>query len=385
MQRLLVLVVLSILVGGCKLFTPSAPKDNITPPAELVDFAPSLSVERVWKRETGKGERRLWTRQAPAVAVGRVYAAGSKGEVFAFDLSSGEPVWKVETDIRLGSSVGTGEGYLILGGLDGEVLALDVFNGAERWRTQVTSEVIAAPAVSRGVAVVRAHDGRMFGLAVADGERRWVYDRAVPALSVRGNGAPLVDGGLVVAGYDSGHVIALRLEDGLEAWEQAVAQPEGRTELDRMVDVDGELVFADGEVYASSYRNRLIGIAADSGRPLFDRDLGAYGGIVLAGENLIVADTAGTVWALNRRSGAALWRQEGLANRWLTTPAIQGNAVVVGDLEGFLHWLDLGTGKLVARTRHSKKPIRATPQVSDGVLVAVDTHGELAAYRTSAL
>jgi outer membrane protein assembly factor BamB len=324
-------------------------------------------------------------RQAPAVAVGRVYAAGSKGKVHAFDLTSGASVWEVETDLRLGSSVGTGEGYLVLGGLDGEVLALDVFNGAERWRSRVSSEVVAAPAVSRGIAVVRAHDGRMFGLAIADGERRWVYDRAVPALSVRGNGAPVVDSGLVVAGYDSGHIVALRLEDGLEAWEQPVAQPEGRTELDRMVDVDGELVFADGEVYAASYRNRLIGIAADSGRPLFDRDLGAYGGMALAGENLIVADSAGTVWALNRRTGAAQWRQEGLANRWLTTPAIQGNAAVVGDLEGYLHWLDLNTGQVIARTRHSKRAIRATPQVSDGVVVAVDVRGQLAAYRTSQL
>lgn len=384
MPRLLVLLVVSLLLlGGCKLFRPSAPKDNVLPPTPLAEISPSLSVQQLWKRSVGKGERRLWLRQAPAVAVGRVYAADSKGQVIAFDLNSGAEVWKVQTDIRLASSVGTGEGYLVLGGLDGEVLSLDVFNGAERWRTKVTSEVLAAPAVSRGIAVVRSHDGRVFGLGLADGGRRWIYDRGVPALSVRGNSAPVAENGLVFAGYDSGHVVALRLETGVELWEQAIAQPEGRTELDRMVDIDGDLIVADGEVYATSYRNRLVGIAADSGRPLFDRDLGSYGGIASAGERLFVSDNAGTVWALNRRSGAALWRQEGLANRWLTTPVVHGNAVVVGDLEGYLHWLDLDSGQFVARQRLSKRAIRATPKVSDGVLVAVDVRGQLAAYRTS--
>jgi len=382
MRKLLILVLAStLLLGGCKLFRSSTPKDNTQPPTPLTEFVPSLSVQPLWKRSIGKGERRLWLRQSPALAGGRAYAAASDGRVHAFDLNSGAEVWNVQTDLRLASSVGAGEGYLVVGGLDGDVLALDVFNGAERWRRKVSSEVLAAPVVSRGIAVVRAHDGRMFGFGISDGDRRWVYDRGIPALSVRGNAPPLAEGGVVFAGYDSGHVVALRLEDGVEAWEQAIAQAEGRTELDRMADVDGDLVVADGELYAVSYRNRLLGIAVESGRPLFDRELGSYGGLAVAGERLIVSDNDGTVWAINRRSGAAMWRQEGLANRWLTTPAVHGNAAVVGDLEGYLHWLDLDTGQFVARQRIGKQPIRATPKVSDGVVVAVDIRGQMAAFR----
>ena len=383
-RSLALLLITTVLLGGCKLFGSSKPKDNIDPPAPLEELTPSLAVQTLWERDLGKGERRLWSRRAPAVQGGRAYATDHEGRVFALDLASGAEIWSIETGLRLGGSVGLGEGYLLVGGLDGDVLALDVFNGAERWRTRITSEVLAAPIVSRGVVVVRSHDGRVFGLALDDGTRRWVYDRAVPALSLRGNGPMLAEGGLVFAGYDSGHVVALRLEDGVELWEQLVAVPEGRTELDRMVDVDGDLALSEGVVYAVSFRNRLLAIEGGSGRPLFDRDIGAYGGIALAGERLIVADTKGTVWAINSRTGSAMWRQEGLANRWLGTPAIHANAAVVGDLEGYLHWIDLDSGRIVAREQLGKRAIRATPKVADGVLVAVDTHGRMAAFRASA-
>lgn len=384
MRRVLLIALLApVLLGGCKLFKPSAPKDNVTPPTALEEFSPTLAVQKAWSRSLGKGERRLWLRQSPTIAGGRVYAADPKGTVVALDANSGAEIWRVDTGIRVGSSPGVGEGYVVLGGLDGEAIALDVFNGAERWRAKVTSEIVAAPAVSRGVAVVRAHDGRMFGLGLSDGQRRWVYDRGIPALTLRGNSAPIVDSGVVFAGYDGGHVVALRLEDGVEIWEQVVAQPEGRTEIDRMTDIDGDLALVGGELYAASYRGRLLAMAADSGRPLFDRDLGTYGGIAVAGEQLIVADSAGTVWALNRRTGAATWRQEGLAHRWLSTPAIHAGAAVVGDLEGYLHWIDLDSGQFVARTRIGKRPIRATPREADGVLVAMNTYGDLVAFRAS--
>lgn len=385
MRRALALLVLCVgLLGGCKLFGTSKPKDNVDPPTALEEISPGLAVQALWQRDLGKGERRLWARRAPAVLGGRAYATDHEGRVVALDLTSGAELWSVDSGLRLGGSVGLGEGYLLVGGLDGDVLALDVFNGAERWRTRITSEVLAAPVVSRGIVVVRSHDGRLFGLALADGTRRWIYDRAVPALSLRGNGPLLAEGGLVFAGFDSGHVVALRLEDGVELWEQSVASPEGRSELDRMVDVDGEIILSEGVVYALSFRNRLLAIAGDSGRPLFDRDLGAYSGLALAGERLILADSSGTVWAINRRTGAALWRQEALAHRWLGTPVIHGAAAVVGDLEGYLHWIDLDSGRIVARERLGKRPIRATPKVADDILVAVDIRGQMAAFRTSA-
>jgi outer membrane protein assembly factor BamB len=283
--------------------------------------------------------------------------------------------------LRLSGGPGVGEGTLVVGSLDGELLALNPDNGTERWRAKLSSEVIATPAVGNGFAVARANDGRVFAFNITDGERRWVYDRGLPSLTLRGNGAPLIVQGGVFLGYDNGQVVAIRLEDGVQQWEQTVAVGEGRAEIDRMVDIDGEMVVDGGEVFAAAYNGQVLAISLEGGRPSWNREVSSYSGLSLAGEKLLLSDKDGTIWALDRRTGSALWKQDVLAHRWLTTPAIQGNYAVVGDLEGYLHWLSLEDGSLAARDRLTREAIRATPQVADDVLYAVATNGEVGAYR----
>ena len=197
---------------------------------------------------------------------------------------------------------------------------------------------------------------------------------------LRGNAPPVIQGDMVYIGYDSGFVVALSLLDGRQQWEQRVSEAVGRTELDRMVDIDGEIVVTPGELYAVSYKGDIMAMDPNSGRPLWTRDLSAFTGLALSGDRLLLSDSRGTVWALDRRSGAALWRQDGLAFRWLTTPVVQGDYVVVGDLEGYLHWLAVDSGEFAGRERLGRKPIRATPVVADGRLYAVTTDGKLAAF-----
>lgn len=356
-------------------------KENIEPPAELTDIASPVGVDRVWSRDIGDGEELLGLRQHPVLADGRLYAADLEGNVYALAADSGAELWQVETGLRLSGGPGAGEATVVVGSLDGHVIALNPDSGEERWRAKVSSEVIATPAVGGGLAIVRANDGRVFAFGITDGERRWVYDRGLPSLTLRGNGPPLIAEGAVFLGYDNGTVVALRVTDGVQQWEQTIAVGEGRTELERMVDVDGELIVDSQEVFAASFNGQLLAIALQGGRPLWNRELSSYGGLALAGEKVLVSDRDGTVWALDRRTGSAMWKQEGLAHRWLTTPAVQGDYAVVGDLEGYLHWLKLEDGALAARDRVGREPIRATPQVADGMLYAVGTGGELAAYR----
>jgi outer membrane protein assembly factor BamB len=379
--RLAALALLSLLLVGCKVFGGRDKKDNVDPPVALGAFEPSLRVQRLWNGSLGKGERQLSLRQAPTISGGRLYSATLAGAIQARAADSGAVLWKTETGLRLSGGPGVGEGTLVVGSLDGEVLALNPDNGVERWRAAASSEVITRPAIARGIAVVRSNDGRVFGFNITDGSRRWVYDRGLPSLTLRGNSAPVIAGSSVYLGYDSGDVVALRLEDGGLQWEQRVAEAEGRTELERMVDIDGELVATAGELYAASYKGQVMALDPGSGRPLWNRDLVVFTGLTLAADRLLLSDRNGTVWALDRRSGAALWRHDGLAHRWLTTPAVHGDYAVVGDLEGYLHWLRLDNGEIAARERVDSKPIRATPQVADGALYALSTHGKLAVYR----
>lgn len=350
-------------------------------PAALVEFSPSVAISPLWSANVGKGEGRLGLRQGPVVDGGRVYAAAVTGGIRALDLQTGRQLWQVPSDIRLSGGPGAGDGLVVVGGLDGEVLALDAQTGAERWQAKVENEVIAAPTIGMGMVFVRSNDGRVTALDASNGQRRWFWNRDVPSLSVRGNDAVLLGPGYVFVGNDDGSLSALSATDGRPLWEQVVGAQEGRTELDRMADVDGTPVLDGAAIYATSFKRQTLAIDGPTGRPMWASEQGGAGRIGLAPDRLVVSSPDGTVYALDKTRGSALWQQPGLARRNLTAPGVHGDYAVVGDMEGYLHWLNLQTGEFAARTRVSRAALRAAPVVVDGVLLAQDTNGRVAAYR----
>lgn len=359
----------------------SSEKDRATKPAELVDFTPTATVKKIWSTSAGKGEGRLGARQGPAVADGRVYAAAVKGGVRAFDLQTGARVWHYDSDLRLSGGPGVGDGIVVVGGLEGDVIALDAATGAEKWTAKVTSEIIAAPAVGQGMVLVRSNDGRVTALDAQSGERRWFWNREVPMLSVRGNDAPVLGPGVVFVGNDDGTLTALVAADGRPIWEIPVSQAEGRTELDRMADVDGKPLLDGTTLFASSFKGSTMAIDAPTGQPMWVGEQGGPGRLA-AGYSVIALSTAGdVVFGLDKTGGSALWQQPALARRNLSAPAIQGDYAVVGDYEGYLHWLQLYNGEFAARARVGRDAVRAAPVVSDGILVVQNIDGDLSAFR----
>jgi outer membrane protein assembly factor BamB len=408
LRRVLILALVVAATPGCGTMSTvkgwfgnnKSAQAKLNEPAPLTDITATVAVRRLWSTGVGGGEDKLWLRQRPALDGNRVYVVDDKGQLRALDAATGRTLWasravemKTEREARnlwlrrtaeagLTSSPGVGYGLAVVGSRNGEVVAFDADSGAQKWAVKVTSEVLGAPLVLANQVVVRSNDGRVFGLDSATGTRKWVFDRGLPTLTLRGSSTPVAGNGLIYVGYDDGTVVALRETDGLRAWEQRVAEPDGRTELDRVADVDGEIQVGTDEVFAASFHQQLMAISAANGRPLWTRDIGTSTGMALLGDRVLVSDNAGNVWALDRSSGTPLWKQDALAHRQLTTPAVQGDYGVVGDLDGYLHWLRLDTGVIVGRTRVENSPMRGTPQVSpEGVLYALSSEGELAAYQ----
>ncbi len=355
-------------------------------PTPLVAITPSIRVQKLWSHSVGKGERDLGLDDHPAIEGGRVYALDAYGpNLYAFDLTTGREVWKAHTKLRLTGGPGAGSGVVVAGSVNGDVVAFAADTGAERWRARVSSEILSAPLVAGDVVVVHGGDGRVTAFGVADGQKRWAWEKRLPTLTLRGNSAPVAGpDGLVYVGNADGTLDALRLADGSKVWEQVVAAPEGRSDIDRMADVDGHVVVDPDAVFAVSYKGKVVALNPGTGAEGWTHPLIAYGGLARSGGSLFAADSSGTVWALDRATGVALWKQESLAWRWLSTPAVEDGYVVVGDLEGYLHWLKPDNGAIVARERIGghRDAIRGTPQVSaDGVLVALTTRGKLAAFR----
>lgn len=398
MKRVAAVVLIATLLGGCatiKGWFNDTKKENIQPPTPLAVITPSVAVQKLWDTRANAGAANSGAAASPAYTDGKLFVAGVDGKVAAIDAATGKTLWTRRFGKRSGFIVHRGENstrwasgtavqgeLVVVGSLEGEVLAMDASSGADRWHAQVSSEVLAPPAIADGIVVVRSNDGRLFGFNAADGSRRWVYDRAsVPALSLRGNAAPRIADGVVYSGEDNGRVVALRLQDGNVLWEQTLAAGEGRTELDRLQDVDGNVVFADGVVYAGAYHGMVAALIADSGRPLWTHPLSGYTGVALATTQVYAVDADSNVWALDLRTGASNWKQDGLAYRWLSGPAAMGDYVVVGDLDGYVHWLAAGDGKVAARVRLSKHPIRTAPLVVGDTVFVQDIDGTLGAWR----
>jgi outer membrane protein assembly factor BamB len=379
--RVVVMVVFALVAAGCGMFGKKDPERD---PMALVDFDPTLEVRRAWRTSVGAGLGKSAPGIRPAYADGLIWAADRKGRIFAVDARTGDTVRRFDIDMPISSGPSVYDERVLVGTLDGQIVVLDLRSGRIEWRAQLSSEILAAPVLADGVLVVRCIDGRVFGLDAATGLREWVYDRSVPLLTLRGNSAPVVRGGQVFVGHDDGSVTALDLGDGSVLWEQRVGTPEGRTQLDRLADIDGPMAIVGLDIYSASQHDRMASVALDSGRLLWVKEVGSHAGVTVSRTQLTLSDTGDRVWMLDRRSGSTAWTNERLLRRGLTRPVIQGGFVAVADGLGYVHWLDADTGEFVARERAGKNAPAAAPLVVDNMLYLLDVDGKLTAWRVGA-
>lgn len=347
MKALVTLLSLALL-AGC-----SGAIDPTEPPTPLGTFKPELKAEHQWVRQLGKGSYQQQLKLVPLVDGETVYVADNHGAVAAYQSDDGKRLWRVELGEAINAGPGIGDELLLFGG-DAEVLALHKSDGSLAWRAAVSSEVLSIPVRKGNTVVVHTIDGNIIALDAGSGKTLWRYSESVPTLSLRGSGNPVIAEDTVLCGMANGKVVALALADGTLRWETSVAVPHGRTELERMVDVDAELAVADGIVYAASYQGSLVAILLSNGQLLWSDDIASATGISVDSDKLYVTDTVGDVWALARRGGGTMWKQTALHQRALSAPVQQGNYIVVGDYQGYLHWLSKEDGHIAGRARISQ-------------------------------
>ncbi len=354
------------------------------PPAELVDIKSQLDIRREWSESLSGKADHLRLALRPEVVDGVVYAGGHKGEVVALNAETGRRLWRVDTRLPLSAGPGVGDGVVVFGSSDGNVVALDAATGAERWRHAVSSEVLARPLVTEGLIVVRTVDGRLQAMSLVDAAQRWVVQEAVPALSLRGSARAVRVGDAVVAGFDNGKVMAVDLKSGETQWDTIVSPPQGRTELERLVDIDSAIKAAGDDIFVVGFQGRAAMLARESGQVWWAKELSSYRGFGMDDDNLYISNADGGVVAYRRRDGGPVWEQlTALRLRGLTAPEVDGGAVVVGDFEGYLHWLDKGTGTIIGRVKTGGDRITNAPLVAGGrVYVQTDT-GRLVAYKST--
>ena len=384
LQRLYLWILLLPLLSACGTVgdpTTWLAGADVVEPSPLIDLENEVRPKILWSRGVGSGTDEQWLNLRPRVVAGTVFVADGEGDVQALSADSGSRRWSVDLDVPVSGGPGAGEGLVLVGTSDAEVIALDQQSGEERWRARVSSEVLSVPAAAEGVVVVHTVDGKLFGLESTNGNQRWMYERKVPVLTLRGSGSPVISGGAVFVGMAGGKLIALRIDNGNLLWDLNVTVPSGRSELERLADIDGDPIVKGGGVFVATYQGNVAAIEQRTGRLAWRRKISAYSGMGADRLGLYVADAEGVVWGLDPRTGSARWSQDAMKNRKLSNVAALGGLVVVGDFEGYLHWLDRADGRLIARTRVGSDPITTGLQVFDGVLYVLGDGGELAAVQ----
>lgn len=361
--------------GGASIAEP-------TPLSELP--SPNYTMQVLWHSNGGSGAGPYESGFQPAVAGDKVYVANRDGEVVALDVDNGRRLWRTHTDAQLISGPAAIDNTLLVGTRDGEVLALSAEDGAKRWMTDLASEVIAAPAGTTDIVVARTVDGQVAAIDMRNGDRLWTIEGSVPNLTMRGTASPIIEGDIVYVGMDSGKVQALNLATGEQRWEQTVAVPQGRSELDRIVDIDANPLIDGNSIYAVSAGDALVSMARRSGGQIrWKQPVSAVNNLAVGDGALYATDNDGVVWRVGQATGDVRWKQEGLEYRKLSAPAVLNDHVLVGDFEGYLHWLSIDNGSIVGRGRPFGEAIRAQPVVVGNKAIVLGAEGEVAAVRFS--
>jgi len=319
----------------------------------------------------------------PAVDNGVVFAASHKGEVLAASLDTGRHLWVKKLKIPISAGPGAGAGLVVVGSSKGAVVTLDGATGRELWRTRLNSELLSAPAIGEKVVVLRSVDGRLHGLDAHTGKELWSVEQQVPRLSLRGTATPLIAKEVAISGFDNGKIMAVSLSTGDTVWDTALASPHGRTELDRLVDIDSAVRVVGDNVFATGFQGRTAMLAIDSGQIWWAHDMSSYRGLAVDEDNLYVTQSDGIVVALRQRDGSELWRNQKMKLRRLSTPVLTSTALAVADFQGYLHWLNKTTGELVARERVAKERISNSPVAAGETVVVLTDRGKLAAFRAT--
>jgi outer membrane protein assembly factor BamB len=380
--RLLTISLLALSLGACGIFGDE--DDDILPPKELLKFNQTLAVKKVWSAKVGGDSEYLRLGLQPAGDGKRVYAAGNKGALSAYQPENGKRIWRIDTDADLSAGPAVGDDLVVVASADGELICVSATDGHVLWRIETASEILAQPVIHNGTVIVRTVDGKLKAFEAFDGSERWTVLQPVPDLSLRGTSAPAIVGNTVVGGFDNGRLIAADITDGGSLWEAMLSPPSGRSDLERLVDVDSYMVAAGQDVYAAGFQGQIAAVAVESGQALWSREHSTYNSLGLDWNNIYAVVDEGDLVALKRTNGVEVWRQDALQRRWPTGATAFDTAVAVGDFEGYVHFFSASDGKPVARVRAGKNPLTAAPVVIGNTLYIQSESGGLTAFRVDA-
>ena len=375
--RLIIVLISIIVINGCTFFQD---KDAEILPAELINFDKTLNIQQIWKTKIGKGSEFLHLSLLPSGDKTRIFLASHDGKVAAFQSRNGEKLWNLDLETELTSGPSFGNNRIIIISRNGELICLRDDDGSEVWRVKIKGESIALPLIKNDAVTVLTIDGQLRNFSIFDGSERWTTNQDMPLLTLRGASSPIAIGNNVIAGFDNGRLVSVNIDTGVVEWESMLSPPSGRTDLERLTDIDGVIKSMGQDIYAVGYQSQVASIAAESGQILWAKDLSSTAGVAIDEELIYAVTDTGDLVGMKRLDGSEIWRKDILLRREVTAPTKFKSTIVVGDYEGYLHFFDHKTGELVSRKRVGKGAISGSPVVIGEYLYVQNESSEMAVF-----
>ena len=372
-MRLILFIVVLIL-------TACSSKDEVKP-QELTDFTAEGSFQLLWQKKLKSKQDTFGYQLRPAPISGALYTADVDGGVYRYQADNGQLEWQTNVNHVISAGPGVSDTVIVVAGSDGQVTALDADSGSQLWQIQVSSEVLSPPVIDRNRVIIRSMDGRVYGLSINNGERQWLFSSEVPNLTLRGTGTPLAKGGRLYVGLDDGGVVALNIVNGDVIWQQNVVNNQGKTEIERLSDIDGDMGVVATDLYVSSVANKTLAVATESGQLLWRNDHGSNTGVTVSRRFIYLADNESVIRQIDRSNGELGWLVDDFKYRELTRPVFYLGDLLVGDLAGYIHIIDAFTGKVLNRKQMGKNHFYGSPVVDGNVVFTYNKDGTLTAFR----
>ena len=372
------LLLAAMLVTGCSSF---GGKEEQNPPEKLQPVNEKVKFSKAWKTSSGKilkSNRQI----QPILVDTTLYTVSTEGLISAFDAESGDKLWSRKLKLKITAGIGYGDGLLLAGTEDGEVVALYASNGNPAWVGNAKGGVLASPAGGQNVVVVPTSGDKLVGLSATDGTIIWTLSESTPRLLLRGRGRPLVVSDVVLAGFDNGKLMLVRLDNGQRLWEVRVGDAIGKTEIERLADVDTRPILINETVYSAAYQSRVVAIDAPTAKILWENEISTSKDMDADESNLYAVGESDVIYAINRETGETVWEQDELLNRKLTPPAVINRHIVVGDYQGYMHVINSATGEIEARVKTGSEFLSQPVTRGDSVWVQT-LEGDIFAFQLS--
>lgn len=378
LRSLLLFIGFAYLLAACSFFE----KDNTPVPKPLTNFRSEIYPKRLWSTNTGPIAGDEYLKMGPVIGPSAIFTASANGIVTSVNKRTGHVNWRKDTHLAISTGPGVGDGIVVVGSRRGHIAALRQTDGHLLWTANLAGEILAEPAVGQGIVVIKAVDGYLRALSASDGHTLWSFRQVEPNLILRGSSAPVIRGNEVIVGFANGNLSKLNLHDGQILWQHAIAIPEGAFAIQRMIDIDANPIVYEHHLYAATYQGKISSLDWLTGNVLWSHDISSYTGMIADNNTVFVSDAKSYVWAFGADNGLVNWRQTQLEARVISAPASMRNYVVLGDAQGYLHWLSKADGHFAGRVSVGSG-IYAAPVVENNILYALTNNGNLIAYTLS--